>query len=206
MQESIQPIVLVGGRSSRFGRDKLRERLPGSANVWLVDRPIAALREVFGARVAVVGECHPDVRTRGDLVIEDQYPGVGPAGGILAALEATTGDVFVLSGDLPAITPQVVRRVMHAASEGTVAWAVLAVSPGRDGLRSGLEPCIGVYRRACARLLRSSIAGGRRSLYDMVPQHHLATVAIDGQAAVNLNTTDALDEWMARGVSADRPV
>ena len=57
----IQPVVLVGGKSRRFGRDKLREPIGESRAEWLVDRPIRALREVFGARVAVVGECDADV-------------------------------------------------------------------------------------------------------------------------------------------------
>ena len=54
--EEIQPIVLVGGSSRRFGRDKLREPVagPDGSVGWLVDRPIAALRGVFG-RVVMGG-------------------------------------------------------------------------------------------------------------------------------------------------------
>ncbi len=55
---TIQPVVLVGGRSTRFGRDKLREPV-GCAREPLVQRPIRALRAVFGPRVMLVGECHP---------------------------------------------------------------------------------------------------------------------------------------------------
>ena len=40
------------------------------------------------------------VAARADLHLPDRYPGVGPAGGILAALEQSPGDVFVLAGDL----------------------------------------------------------------------------------------------------------
>ncbi len=87
MPASIQPIVLVGGSSRRFGRDKLREPLGGG---WLVDRPIAALREVFGGHVRLVGACHPEVARRGDGVIPDSHPGTGPVGGIVSALEACT--------------------------------------------------------------------------------------------------------------------
>ena len=56
--EKIQPVVLVGGQSSRFGRDKLIESVHGEL---LVSRPINALRAVFGNRVAIVGECDQQV-------------------------------------------------------------------------------------------------------------------------------------------------
>src|SRR5690606_32636942 len=122
-REPIQPVVLVGGRSRRFGRDKLREPVEDG---WLVDAPIRALRAVFGPVVAAVGACDPEVAARFDRVIEDRYPGAGPAGGVLSALQATGGAVFVLAGDLARITEREVRAVMAAAAGAPTAWAVMA--------------------------------------------------------------------------------
>jgi molybdenum cofactor guanylyltransferase len=190
--ERIQPIVLVGGRSRRFGRDKLREHLPDGA--YLVDRPIRALRAVFGPHVALVGECHADISSRGDLVIDDGYPGVGPIGGILSALEAGDAGVLVLSGDLPAITAQAVQEILRGAEQFPDAWAVLATSSGA-GSTLRLEPCIGLYRQRCTPLLRQALAGGHRSLHDLVPREHLATVEIAAAATANINTPGAMARW-----------
>ncbi len=198
MLTSIQPIVLVGGASRRFGRDKLREAIGPTGNDWLVDVPIRALREVFGPRVALVGDCHPDVAARGDLTIPDRYPAVGPAGGILSALEWSGHDVFVLAGDLPCMTAAVVRTIVTAALEQHAsAWTVLADA-------DGLEPCIGLYRQAVRATLAERVREGRSSLHDLVSAALLQKVPIDHRAAWNVNTPAALKSSRAtakRGVS-----
>lgn len=183
---SIQPVVLVGGTSRRFGRDKLREPLESSpGSQWLVDRPIAALRAVFGPRVAAVGDCDPEVSARADLVIPDTRHAAGPIGGVLSALEQAGGDVFVLSGDLPYVTENAILAVLAAARTRPGALVVLAAT-------DRMHPCIGLYRGASAEFLRVHLAAGRHSLFDAVPAGLVATAAIDPREAHNVNTPDAL--------------
>ena len=181
---SMQPIVLVGGRSSRFGRDKLREPLAGGGGDeparWLVDGPIAALRGVFGPRVKLVGDCHPGVAGRADGVIEDRYPGTGPMGGILSALEAWGGSVVVLPGDLPGITPRGVSMIVAGAAESRGALAVMAAG-------ERLEPCVGVYRQAARDRLAARLAEGRASLHDLLAEHERVLVPLPAAELVNVN-------------------
>ena len=187
MFASIQPIVLVGGQSLRFGRDKLREPLVPDESAWLVDRPIGVLRALFGPRVALVGQCDPEIAARGDLILRDAYPNTGPAGGILSALEQSEGDVFVLAGDLPRITVDAIQAIIDAAHAPmtTEAWVVLADA-------NGVEPCIGLYRQAIRSRLAERMRGGRRSLHDLAPRDRLRLVPIDVAAALNVNTPGAL--------------
>lgn len=204
MHEHIQPIVLVGGRSRRFGRDKLREPLgrTDSSKELLVDRPIAALRGVFGPRVAAVGECDPLIRERADLVICDRYPDRGPLGGILSALEGTGGDVFVLPGDVPKIEAGPIESIVAAAEQSSHAWAVLAMT-------TQVEPCIGVYRRAALSTLRERIDSNERlSLHDALPSEHVLLVAVDARWTHNVNTVLDLasrDNAVNRGTISIRP-
>lgn len=187
----IQPIVLTGGRSVRFGRDKLREVVRAGngsePDRWLVDAPIGALREVFGPRVAAVGACDAEVAARANLVIADRYPGAGPAGGILSAIEARpSGGVFVLAGDLLLVTPAVVRAVLAAAAHSPDALAVLARTD-----RSLVEPCIGLYRADAAPYLRAVVQSGA-PLHGAIPVERRIGVAIDDGPARNVNTPDDL--------------
>jgi molybdopterin-guanine dinucleotide biosynthesis protein A len=176
--EAIQPVVLVGGRSRRFGRDKLRE--PLGSGEWLVDRPIAALRAVFGPIVAAVGECDAAVAARFDRVIRDLHPGAGPIGGIVSALECSRSAVFVLAGDLPCITSDAVRDVLLHAKATPPAWAVMASA-------DRVEPCVALYRPPAAATLAQRLAAGQRSLHDAIPREHLATVAVPAALLANAN-------------------
>ncbi len=184
--EPVQPIVLVGGSSRRFGRDKLREPLSAANDEWLVDRSIAALRAVFGPVVKLVGRCDPLVLARGDGGIEDTYADRGPIGGIVSALEQGRA-AFVLAGDLPNITADVVFRIMTSAAHAPTAWAVLARS-------DRLEPCVGLYRSAALPALTSRLhdAAGRRSLHDALPAEHVVGVECGSEHLVNANVPEDL--------------
>lgn len=182
--QAIQPIVLVGGASARFGRNKLLEPLLGGE--LLVDRPIRALRAVFGPRVALVGACDDRIAARGDLVLVDRWPGMGPAGGIASALAHFECDVFVLAGDLPAITEETVRSVLTRAAAGPEAAAVLACV-------SCPEPCIGLYRQsALAPLLRSLSAGENTSIVRRLEGLSIARAPAPADEIANANTPEQL--------------
>jgi molybdenum cofactor guanylyltransferase len=188
--ESIQPIILVGGRSSRFGRDKLREPLSAStapAAEWMIDRPIRALRAIFGPRVALVGDCDAEIVARADLIIPDRYPGFGPAGGILSALEAGGGisDVFVLAGDLPQIVANDLRAIIAESLAHPTAARVLASTDSP-------QPCIGIYRQSLRERLAQRLRDGRRSLHDLVPPACQRLIPIEFAHAININTLEDL--------------
>lgn len=176
---SLLPVVLTGGRSARFGRDKLREPV---GDGMLVDVPIRALRAALGGPVALAGACDPDVALRADLVIPDTTDGAGPVRGIIAALEHPLGHsgIFVLAGDLACVTAEVVRGICTLASEHPEAWAVLSET-------DRVEPCAGIYRPAALAALRSRALQGRRSLHDALPAQHVVRVPVEAALLKNVN-------------------
>jgi molybdopterin-guanine dinucleotide biosynthesis protein A len=156
-----------------------------------VDRPIAALRAVFGPVVRLVGACDPLVAARGDGRIGDAFPGAGPMGGVVSALRAGgEAGVFVLAGDMPGVTPAEVRAVLAAAAGAPQAWAVLAEA-GR------VHPCFGVYRRGAPEILEARLAAGERGLTGALPVERVARVAVPDRAAANINTVEELRAWAA---------
>ncbi|TVQ62304.1 MAG: molybdenum cofactor guanylyltransferase [Phycisphaerales bacterium] len=188
---AVQPIVLVGGKSRRFGRDKLLEPWGGDAGP-LVGRPIETLRAVFGRRVKVVGDCDPRVLRLADGVIADVYPGVGPIGGVVSALVAHDGPVFVLAGDMPTCTPETVERVLTAAERSPGAAAVVADS-------EGLHPCVALYRPGIRGVLLEGIGCGRHALMAALGSVSCVAVACDAASLRNVNT--AADARDAAGTS-----
>jgi molybdopterin-guanine dinucleotide biosynthesis protein A len=201
----VRAVVLVGGKSRRFGRDKLVERvgeLEDGEEELLVDRPLGALREVFGTRVEAVGACDPRVAARFDGMVVDRYPGAGPVGGIVSALDAGDGPVFVLAGDMPDVHSASVRRIVERAVEleaaGTVVVAVLAAG-GTAGTAAEVEPCFGLYFPIAAELLRPRGVGGEKiaGLRERLRGLTVDAVAVDPRELINVNRPE---DWTPRRV------
>lgn len=176
-RDSITPVVLVGGKSRRFGRDKLLE--PWGSGV-LVQRPIEALRDVFGGRVLLVGDACPALAPLADGVLPDLYPGAGPLGGIITALRSTRLDVFVLAGDLPHVDPPLVRRLLAAA----------AANPGRRAILAAgdhAEPCIGLYRRAALDVLEPRLGRADLALHAALTELDALAIPCEPRLLANIN-------------------
>lgn len=121
---TVSAIALAGGRSTRFGRDKLAEPLDGVPLLW---RTIEAVHAVADDIVVVVApgsepELPADVR-----VAYDPATGQGPLVGVLAGLEAVRHDtVIVVGGDMPWLRPEVLG-LMAAGLQGSTEAVALEV-------------------------------------------------------------------------------
>lgn len=182
--DRIQPVVLVGGQSSRFGRDKLVEQVDGSP---MVSVPINALRAVFGNRVAIVGQCDKQVFKLADLVIYDPYPGLGPVGGICAALEDAKTDIFVCAGDLISIDEETIRAIIEASIETPDALAYIAHDDRR-------HPTVGLYRAECISFFQQSIEAEKLKLGMVLDQDLICFVQVDSSSVRNINRPEELKD------------
>ena len=114
--ETVAVIVLAGGRSSRFGRDKLAEPVDGRP---LLDHAIDAARRVTTEVLVVVAPGSAPAVPAGVQVVHDAQAYEGPLAGVAAGLAATDADiVVVVAGDMPAIVPGVLERLVAAMTAG----------------------------------------------------------------------------------------
>ncbi|MBS1859276.1 MAG: molybdenum cofactor guanylyltransferase [Acidobacteria bacterium] len=158
--------VLAGGLSRRMGQDKTRLPYRGGT---LVEAVSAAVRCAAGSAI-LVG--HPELGG-----IPDLYPGQGPLGGILTALDHTSAEWnLVAACDLPEVTPELLSRLLDAA-EAAGCDALLPHAPG--GLP---EPLCAVYRRAARPALEARFQAGVRKV----------TLAVEGLRTVHLEIGEAL--------------
>jgi molybdopterin-guanine dinucleotide biosynthesis protein A len=108
----IGAVILAGGRSSRFGRDKLAEPIDGRP---LLDHAIEAVRP-FASAIVVVGPPggNPPVPERVTLV-RDVTPFEGPLAGLVTGLGAIAEPVvLVIGGDMPSLVGAVVESMVVA--------------------------------------------------------------------------------------------
>lgn len=112
----------------------------------------------------------PDARvTR----VIDRYPGTGPLGAVVTAIDATTAEaVIVLAADMP----NVPRALIDALLARHAAGGCDITAP--DSAR-GLEPLCGVYGRSARDPLAAALAAGRLSLQGAIGAAHLCRLPID---------------------------
>ncbi len=141
----ISAVVLVGGQSRRFGRDKLLEPVGGKP---LVSHAIDPLRASCG-HVTAVGACDPRVAALADDVILDEAPGSGPLGAIVSALRQIQHDILVAPGDLLGLDETVIAR-LKAARRAAPETGVVVVTTDRPQWTLGIYQFLAVDRLAAA--------------------------------------------------------
>lgn len=156
----VSAIVLAGGRSSRFGRDKLAEPIGGRP---LLEHAIDAVRP-FATEILVVAAPDASPAVAEDVrVVHDPASFGGPLLGLATGLDhAREAIVLLTAGDVAELVPEVVEMLLAALDEPGRELAVLA-----DRDRPAPFPMAmrrDEAREAAARV----IASGDRRLFSLV--------------------------------------
>lgn len=154
--DAISTYLLAGGRSRRFGSDKVRALLDGEPLLAWAARPLAR----FGAPTVVAGRAgaYDDLGFR---TIADARPGMGPLAGLEAALDdAGTDWLFLGAGDFVGADPAWIDRLLDARRPDAVAIAF------RDAER--WMPVFALYHRASRPAVTRALDAGRLAARDLL--------------------------------------
>jgi len=190
--DDVTGIVLAGGRSSRFGADKLAVEVDGRPILHHAIGAVAAVASV----VIVVASPGPDPALPAELearvrVVHDPEPFGGPLVGLAAALGATDAPIaLVVGGDMPRMVPLVLRRLVATVGPGRP--AVSLEIPGRIHPLPMALDVVAALPAAATVLER-----GGRSLRDLLRE--LSAISIPAPVWL------ALDPAGATIVDIDRP-
>jgi molybdopterin-guanine dinucleotide biosynthesis protein A len=146
----ITPYILIGGTSSRFGRDKATFEFESET---LAARAVRICEEAFPeSRARFVSKASGKFLNR--EMIADVYPNRSAAGAIHAALaEVSTPWIFVLACDLPLVTSQLLRK-LSGRIDGDHGCIVPVQPDGR------WQPLCAFYRAdMCLRIFETAISG-----------------------------------------------
>ncbi len=150
--------VLAGGGSTRFGRDKALVQIGGKP---MLARMIELLRSArLDVKVIAGRGRYSGFETE---TVEDQWPGEGPLGGIITALEDSNKSSarpewnLILSCDMPFLTPEWIQYIATRAANSE-AQVVLAHSA------HGPEPLCACWRTDAAASLRAAFETGVRKV------------------------------------------
>ena len=164
--------MLAGGRSRRFGRDKLAEEIEGRP---LLHHPVLRLLDVCDRVVVVIGDGIEEPPMPAGVSVtfaRDSTADEGPLRGLAAGLEvADTTWAVVVGGDMPDLQAPVLREMLRAARETTAVAIVLS-----DGGDARPLPCV-VRTEPAADAVAVLLGSGRRRLRDLLSA--VRTVVID---------------------------
>ena len=166
--------ILVGGASSRFGRDKALVEFNG---ITMIQRMKKLLAEIHVPEIFLVGE-RDKYSSSGIPCIPDRWPGEGPLGGILTALlntedrqrishalisfesERRLRNNFILSCDMPFLTADWMEELLLRSCDSS-AEVLLPKSS------SGLEPMCSRWLTSARPAIEDQFNKGVRKVTDV---------------------------------------
>ena len=191
-------LVLAGGRSTRMQRDKAA--LPVAGETQLARAVRLTRRHAPDTFVSVRPDQVDDPeRARWPLVI-DRLADVGPAAGILAALDARPDHAWlVVAVDLPLLDAATLATLIAGRDPAAVATAYRSA---HDGLP---EPLCAIWEPRCRELLGAYIAAARNCPRKFLLTHGATLLDLAAPEALsNINTPAEYDALLARSAGASR--
>ncbi len=211
----LSAVVLCGGRSRRFGRDKGLALLRG--------RPLVAyaLEQLDQISTDVwISTNRPEAyEGLGRPMVADRHADCGPLGGLHAALHAIRHDRLVMvSCDMPHFSIRLLRFLcdcMHGCDVAVpvhrgagVPRGTVALEGGRPSARRQeearelIEPLHAVYARTCLPAVTAALERGERRVVSFFPEVRVCEVAEQrwpkgcgpsGRIFANINTPEDLE-------------
>lgn len=195
--------VLAGGAAQRYGGHPKGLLEVGGRRI--LDRVADTIAAVTGELPLLVANAPDALTWRPDLrTVPDARPGYGSLGGIYTAVTAAPGPVLCVAWDMPFVTPDLLRALIHDSASYD---AFLPESGGRRGV----EPLCAVYGPACGPAIERQLALGDLRAIGFHPDVRVGTLSHDrvrrfGEPDVlffNVNAPEDLaraeDLWRRRG-------
>jgi molybdopterin-guanine dinucleotide biosynthesis protein A len=173
---NVSAVVLAGGRSSRFGRDKLAEPIAGEP---VLARTIVAVLGIATDVVVVTGPDSSLVLPVGIRVVRDRVAYGGPLLAVVTGLAAARhASVVVVGGDMPWLRRDVLTLMLE-----TLIPVYEAAALQFDDRRQQLP--LALRREAALHAARRLTDSGERRLGSLLDALSVATIAEDAWRALD---------------------
>ena len=179
--------ILTGGQARRFhGLDKSGLVVEGGGRTILerqLDRLAPAAADIMIVTSEARAADFPTSRlSHGARVVLDRYPGTGPLGAVVTALEAASGaPVLVLAADMPHVSAPLVAALTARHAEPDDEDGHDATVP--QSLR-GAEPLCAVYGPSALPALRAALASGDLSIRRALDRLRVRVMPVESVAAI----------------------
>jgi molybdopterin-guanine dinucleotide biosynthesis protein A len=170
-----------------MGRTKALIEVDGRT---MADRVLDAVRAVGAEPVVVVGGDTRELAMLSAPVVADRYPGEGPVGGVLTALDHlaaldSVDAALILPCDLVHVTVEALGSLVEAAA-GDAHSRVWVAATDR------MEPMCALWTLAARGTVRERFVAGERALHRVISELPHTTVTVDARALHNVNRPEDL--------------
>lgn len=193
-------LVLLGGQSSRMGREKAlviyHDRPQG---LLAFERLSAVCERVFlSCRAEQLGEPAFEETFRAMPLILDSYGDIGPLAGLLSAMETYPQVTWLtLACDMPLVDDVVLHALLSRRDPAK--WATVFKSAAPNSDKPAFEPLCAIYEPVCLPAFHAAVWEGRTGL-----QALLAGFEQKGRLAV-ISPEEALQGGQAALQGANTP-
>jgi len=183
-------IILAGGKSTRMGSEKGLAVFGGKPLIhYALDVMIPLCDEIL---ISSNSESYHNLEYE---VIPDEYPGIGPMGGIYSCLNRSKNEInLVLSCDMPFVTVELFRCLLlkRGNSMICVPWYV----------KDHFEPLCGIYHKDVVKDMHMFILKKNYKLPDLFMQVAFMPVNVnelcpdrDRDCFININSPEDLRKY-----------
>jgi molybdopterin-guanine dinucleotide biosynthesis protein A len=182
LYKDITGVILAGGKSSRFGKNKAFALYQGMP---FIQRILQVMQSVF-ADVVLVTNTPESYQSLPVKILVDQVPYQGPLGGIVTALESSPHPkIFVVACDMPLLNKKVIRDIIERGGRREAAIPVYQGQP---------EYLLALYSQDLRKAMVTALSNGVRSLYEFCkPFSHEIYLPLTEGASFNVNTPQDLE-------------
>ncbi|MCB0649407.1 MAG: molybdenum cofactor guanylyltransferase [Saprospiraceae bacterium] len=185
MNNGLNIMILIGGRSKRMGSDKYLLTYKGTSALDLLLFKIKDLHHNKFISVGADQKIEFDLQS-GIAILRDRFPDKGPIGALATWFNHfPTQAVMVIPCDLPLLSTELIQELIAKRDEQ--AFATLVQGEGF----AYPEPLICIYEAKAAMTIQNCIENGQLSLQKMLADRDIKKVITkDHQQLINVNTQE----------------
>lgn len=152
----VRPVILVGGKSRRFGSDKFFLSIKGNR---IFERTYRILKDTFLVEPVFIGRQAPLPNYQ---FISDLIPGLGPIGGLYTAFKVFEEDfVFLVACDMPLIKKAVLEYMFESLNPEKLIYIPKLCN-------DFIEPLFAFYNRKLLSKVEENIRNGEFRLRSLI--------------------------------------
>lgn len=188
----ISGVVLAGGKSSRYGKNKALVKVAG---IPLIERTLHVMQSIF-EHVVLITNTPEEYAYLHLPMCPDLIKDLGPIGGIFTALHVIPKKAgFFVASDMPSLNPALIRYMVNLQDHRDV------VVPRIDWK---LEALHALYSKRCVSEIEQLIQKGIYQVFRFFPHVNVRYVSKDEilkfdpelKSFHNINRPEELQRWM----------